>query len=463
MTYMHYLGSALVLLFIIILGWYSGKEVKTGGDFISGGKKAGVGVVTGTIIGTLVGGSATIGTAQLAFTYGFSAWWFTLGGGLGCLFLGLFFTKPLYNSNITTLPQVFQKEYGRTASTLSAILMSIGSLLSIMAQLLSGIALITSITHFNASFATVLVILLMLIYIIFGGLLGAGIVGIAKTILLSISILICGSLALYLAGGLSNFLIILPREQYFNLIARGVGVDIGAGISMILGILSTQTYIQAIISARNFKVSYTGALIGAIIIPLIGIFGILVGMYMKIYFPEISPSFALPLFILNHIHPIIGGMILSTLLISLVGTGSGLALGVSSMICNDVYKVYFNKNANSSKMLQMSRVFIAVILVIAGLLTFGNIGSLILSWSFMSMGLRGAVAFAPLCCALFFPGRINKKYATLSMIFGPVFVLIGRFTLPEEIDSLFSGIIIAILILFLGYISGNKGDKELKT
>ncbi|WP_154029526.1 sodium:solute symporter family transporter [Romboutsia lituseburensis] len=115
-------------------------------------------MVAGSIIGTLVGGASTIGTAQLAFNYGFSAWWFTLGGGIGCLILGLGFAKPLYNSEITTLPQVFAREYGQTASTVSTVLMSIGSFLSIVAQVLSGIALVTTVSHLGSFPATVCIV-----------------------------------------------------------------------------------------------------------------------------------------------------------------------------------------------------------------------------------------------------------------------------------------------------------------
>lgn len=80
MTVQHYIGAIVVLVLITAVGIYSGRCVSSAGDFASGGRKAGIGVVAGSIIGTLVGGASTIGTAQLAFNYGFSAWWFTLGG-----------------------------------------------------------------------------------------------------------------------------------------------------------------------------------------------------------------------------------------------------------------------------------------------------------------------------------------------------------------------------------------------
>jgi len=453
---MYYVGAILVLALITAVGLYSGRRVKSAADFAAGGRKAGVGIVAGTIIGTLVGGSATIGTAQLAFKFGFSAWWFTLGGGLGCLFLALVFAKPLYNSGITTMPQVFSREYGQTSSTVAALLTSLGSFLSIVAQILSGIALVTAVSSINSAIATIVIVILMLAYVVFGGVWGAGYVGITKAILLYISVGACGIMALSLGGGLTAFQAALPADKYFNLIARGASVDIGAGISLILGVLTTQAYIQAIISSKNLNISRAGALISAALIPLVGIGGIFVGMYMKLNYPGINSATALPLFILDKMPPLLAGVMLATLLVAVVGTGAGVALGLSSMLCNDIYKVYFNKDANDHRMLVMARVVIIGILACAALFSTGNMGSLILSWSFMSMGLRGATAFGALCMALFLPGRIGRKYAVCSMIMGPVFVLAGKFILPATIDPLFLGVGISLLILILGLFANQK-------
>jgi SSS family solute:Na+ symporter len=456
MTLLHYIGASFVILLITGVGIYSGRRVNSSGDFSTGGRKAGVGIVAGSIIGTLVGGSSTIGTAQLAFTYGFSAWWFTLGGGIACLILALKFAKPLYNSGINTLPQVFAREYGRKSSTVSTVLMSVGSLFSIIAQLLAGMALITSVSSIGSVPSTIVVVTLMLVYVIFGGVWGAGLVGIAKTVLLYGTVIVCGFLALRLGGGISAFTAALPHAKYFNLLARGTFVDLGAGISLIFGVITTQAYIQAIISAKSIKLSKAGALVSAFLIPIIGIAGIFVGMYMKINSPDLSPAKALPTFIMQNTPPIVAGIIMATLLVTLVGTGAGVALGVSSMICNDIYKVYFNKNASDKALLNATRIIIALLLVTASLFTAGNMGGLILGWSFMSMGLRGAVGFAPLCCALFLPGRIDKQFALYAIIAGPLFVLIGKFVLPKYIDPLFLGVGISILTMIIGYFANEK-------
>lgn len=463
MTGVFYIGAALVLILITVVGICSGKNVKSAGDFATGGKKAGAGIVAGSMIGTLVGGASTIGTAQLSFTYGLSAWWFTLGGGIGCLILACFFARPLYESGIQTLPQIFSREYGQRSSTAATLLTSLGSFLSIVSQILSGIALVTSVSHIGAFAATVITIALMLVYVVFGGVWGAGFVGIAKTILLYSSIGLCGAIAWHLQGGLSAFRAALPAQQYFNLFARGAAVDIGAGLSLVLGVLTTQAYIQAVISARSLKLSRKGVLISAALIPLVGIAGIFVGMYMKLNYPDISPSSALPLFIIKKIPALFAGIILATLLVALVGTGAGIALGLSSMICNDIYKVYINKNPDDKKMLTATRIVIIAILVGAALFTMGNMGSLILGWSFMSMGLRGAVAFGPLCTALFLPGRIPSKYAFTAMIVGPMLVLIGKFWLPPIMDPLFLGVGGSLLVLAVGFFMGKHTTKLSNT
>lgn len=457
MTYLHYIGAALVFLIIILVGVYSGRQIKSASDF-DGGHNASAGLVMGAIIGTLVGGSSTIGTAQLAYTYGFSAWWFTLGGGIGVLVLALVFAKPLFESKINTLPELFAREYGEKSSTVMALLNSLGTFLSIVAQILSGVALISAVSSLSSMAGTILTITLMLAYVLFGGALGAGYVGVVKTILMYVSVGACGILAIYVSGGLDTFLNnpSLPSETYFNLVARGATVDLGAGISLVLGVLTTQSYISAILSAKSLKVSKAGALLSAFLIPLIGVAGIFVGMYMKLNYPDIQTSMALPLFILDHIPPLIGGIMLGTLLIAVVGTGAGLALGMSSIFCRDIYKVYINKDVSPEKALVVTRCIIVGILVICALFSMGDLGDLILGWSFMSMGLRGSVAFIPLCTAIFMPGKIAPKFAMVSMIAGPLFTLIGKFILPSTIDSLFLGVFASLVVIVAGYFYQKK-------
>ena len=57
------LGIVLIIALIIGVGIYSGKMVSDASDFDTGGGKAGSWIVCGAIMGSLVSGQATIGTA----------------------------------------------------------------------------------------------------------------------------------------------------------------------------------------------------------------------------------------------------------------------------------------------------------------------------------------------------------------------------------------------------------------
>lgn len=464
MTPMHYLGASLVLALIVAVGMYSGRQVKSAKDFTDGGRKASSGMVMGALIGTLVGGASTIGTAQLAFSSGFSAWWFTLGGGIGVLLLGLVFSKPLYESGITTMPQILTREYGRESATIAALLNSLGSFLSIVSQILSGVALITAVSAaISPTAATVITILLMLAYVVFGGALGAGYVGIAKTIIMYLSVGICGYVAIRLMGGVGSFLKspLLPYDKYFNVIGRGASVDLGAGLSLVLGVLTTQAYIQAVISAKSLKISKKGIYLSAFLIPLIGIAGIFVGMYMKINYPNIQSKMALPLFILEKMPPLVAGIMLATLLVALVGTGAGVGLGISSVFSKDLFAVYSKKKLTDRQSLTLTRAILVGVLLLSALVSMGDMGGFILSWSFMSMGLRGSVAFGPMVAGIFFPGKIHKNFAIAAIILGPTITLLGKFVLPSTIDSLFPGVLASILVLVAGYIvTKHKMEKD---
>ncbi|SCZ79835.1 sodium:solute symporter family protein [Acidaminobacter hydrogenoformans] len=451
----HYIGAAIVLAIMTLGGIYSGRQIKSSRDFTSGGRRAGSGIVAGTIIGTLVGGASTIGTAQLAFTDGFSAWWFTLGNGIGCLILGLFYAKPLYQSGLVTLPQLISAEFGRKAATMAAVLTSLGSFLSIISQFLSGIALITALSSLGPMGASALVLMLMMAYVIFGGVWGTGIVGVLKALLMYAGVGLSGIMAIRVAGGLEAFQTALPAAQYFNLLSHGLTKNMGSVVSVVVGVVTGQVYIQAIIAAKSLKTSRQGAWISMALIPLIGLAGIYVGMFMRIHAPQMDPVYALPVFVLTYLPPVLAGGILATLLVTLVGSGAGMALGISAMVGQDLYKVYVSPEASDRSMLFVTRLIIFVVLALSAAVTIGNLGSGILGWSFVSMGLRGTVAFAPLCAALFMPGKVGRSYAYAAMIAGPLLMLLSRWSLPPNIDPILLGISGPILIMLAGRLRRN--------
>ncbi|MBQ1248434.1 MAG: sodium:solute symporter family protein, partial [Selenomonadales bacterium] len=103
MDLMFYVSLCVTLIIVVGAGIYATRMVKSAEDYSVGGHRASGAIVTGALIGTLIGGAATIGTAQLAFCVGISAWWFTLGLGVGLVVLALFYAAPLRKQKMVTI------------------------------------------------------------------------------------------------------------------------------------------------------------------------------------------------------------------------------------------------------------------------------------------------------------------------------------------------------------------------
>ena len=271
-------------------------------------------------------------------------------------------------------------------------------------------------------------------------------------------------LTLNLSGGFAALNAQLDPAQSWNLFYRGVGKDAGAGLALILGVITTQSYAQAIFSGRSDKAARQGALISAVMIPPIGIGGILIGLYMRVNYPELPARLAFPQFVIDFLPGLPAGMVLATLLIAVVGTGAGLALGISSIVSKDILpnlRRFGSWPDRAAGSLTFNRGCIVVVLLLACCLSTGALGDVILNFAFMSMGLRGAVIFVPLTCALWLSGKIDRFWMTAAILVGPLLVLICGLLPGLEIDPLFPGILASAVLAAIGFLKGRKSSFSL--
>ena len=445
----HYISILISLLIVIGLAISSNRKVKSSEDFSLGGRQMSASKVAGIIIGTLVGGASTIGTAQLAYQRGINAMWFTLGASLACIFLGLFLAKPLRKAEVDTVTQFIARNYGPGAGIAASILTSLAIFVHITGQFLSSIAIFSSLFEISLYVALVITIVLIISNIFFGGVLGSSIVGVVKTVLLYLTLGISGLLAIKYFGGVRSFLSAFPKEPWFNLFSQGIGDGFAEGFALVIGVSSTQTYLQALFSGKTERESRMGSFLSAILIPPIGAACTLIGMYMRTVNPDLVQSEVLPTFILNYLSPWIGGIAIAGLIISVIGTGAGLTLGVCTMINRDIYLRFINPEADDKAQLRVLRLSVFGVLTLVLLLVFTNAESLILKWGFLSMTLRGTTIFVPLIGAIFLKDRIRKEAGLASIILAPIITLLWELFGSKNIDSLYIGVIASFIIITL--------------
>lgn len=425
----------------------SSRTVRTAGDFALAGRRSGSMHVAGGILGTLVGGAATIGTAQLAYLHGFSAWWFTLGAGLACLFLGLALAPSLRGGMVSTIPQFISRYHGERARVCASLFSSLGMFIHIVAQLLAGGALLSTLFDVSLAGGAAAALLLTALFTVGGGMRSAGPLGVIKTVLIY-GIMLAGGIMAYLRlGGLAGVRQELPPLPWFSLFGYGVSQGVSDLCSLLVGVVSTQTYLQAVFSARDTAAARNGALIGAALMPPLGLLGIAVGLYMRVSAPGIDSARALPLFLARHFPPALAGIAFAALLIAAVGTAAGLAMGVGTTLYVDVLAKL--KRARPHELLLMRLVTLAS-LISSFVLVLFNLDSAIMRWSFLSMGLRGATICLPLLMAVFLRDRTTSLGGALSIYTAPLAVILAGLC-AAPLPPLYVGLMVSLAALLSGY------------
>ena len=446
-----HIGFMLATVALVLGGGiYAARSVKSAEGYSLGGRAAGAPMVAGTIAGTVIGGSATVGTAQMAFSVGLSAWWFTLGSGIAFIIMGLFYAKRLRASGLTTIPELLVENYGAKAGVVTSVVASMGIFCSAVSTTLPGIGILSAVLGISAYAAAGVLLALVVLYVFFGGMKSAGVGGILKMAVLWTSLAAAGLLAYGALPSGADFSAAFPGAGWLSLFGNGVGNGLAHLASMLVGILCTQTYVQAIFSASNPRTAAMGAFLAALIVIPVGLPCVAVGLYMRAFEPDVSPLLVLPIYLAEHLPPWLGGVALGGVMLSIVGSLGGLALGVGTMIAKDILARAFSVE-DEGKKLQLLRIVVLVVMVCACATAIVNMGMQVLILTYLSMALRGGGIFLPLTLAVFRPKCVSPHWAVLSMVVSTIVAVLFSTVLSAPVNPLFIGLAVSAVLLALGF------------
>ena len=457
LSMMHMVSLVLTLALTMLPGIIASRRIKSADDYNVGGRSAGVGLVAGSIIGTIVGGAATVGTAQLGYKLGLTAWWFTLGSGIALLIMAAFYAKPLRASGLTTVAEFLVTNYGKPAGWLATVSSCAGIFFSIVASTLTALHLVAGIFGVNLYVSAMLILVITAGFVFFGGISGSGMAGIIKIVLIFASIFVGGILAFCNMGGSAGLAAALPAQPWFSLFGRGVEDGLFSLCSMIVGVISTQTYVQALFSAKDSKTAAVGCVTAACIVIPVGLPSVMIGMFMHVNHPEINSIDALPLYLSTYLPDWLGGIGLAALLLSALGSIAGLALGIGTMISRDIISKLW-RSATSVNLLWASRFSVLLAAAAAIVFVFFHLESSVLEWNYLSMALRGSGIFLPLTFCVFFPIRVRASMGVAAMGAGIFAALFWKHISPWQINSLFPALVYNLIFLVIGLYWGKKGE-----
>lgn len=434
----------MVLLLALFIGFWSSRRVKDAYDYDMAGRAFGLPLIVGSLYGSFVGGTSLIGTSQLAFLSGVGAIWFTLGGAVGIAIMG-YIVPAIGSFKGETIPQLIEQGFGSKARAAVSIYMSLGILIQIIAQVLAAITLLVSLLPVSTNQGALIAVLLIFASVWSGGIWGTGLVGMFKTILMTIAFILMA----FTVG--NEFLQLeavnaLPAYPWFFPFPRGFFTDFGAGLAVCIGTISTQTYWQPLFASRSVFQARMGAFLSAGLIFFMGCTATLTGMTEHMANPGIPAISAMPSYIQRSYPDLLSGIILGGLLLSVVITGSGLTLGLTTVLSRDIYQNLVNSSCSETRLLWVSRLIVLLTLSAVLAAAFSSFNSMILQWAFFSMALRGVATLFPLLRQLFGWGPTPASLSLWGIYLAPLVAIMAGLFSNGKLDPLYTG-----LFCYLGF------------
>jgi len=323
---------------MIVIGLVSRRRAKGIDDFFVAGRKGSALFITGSLLATIVGGSAIMVTSGLGFTQGLTGAWWLLVGSIGLVILGIFFAEKVRKSGLYTLPGLAGKQYDRQVALAASVLIVISWTGVIAAQIIAAGQIMSILGIGGPLLWMILFTGVFIAYTILGGQ-----YAVIRTDTLQAVIIfagIFGGLAILLSrlGGWDGFRVCLSPEQLAFPLSPQFGVRELITFLLLVGL----TYVvgpdmySRLFCARDVRTARISVFWAALfMIPVA--FGItLIGVGASVLFPGISPEQAFPTVISEVFPPFLGGIVLAALLCAFMSSADTCLLSASIILTVDI-------------------------------------------------------------------------------------------------------------------------------
>lgn len=377
------------LIAVVGIGVYIRKYVASATDFMVAGRGLKTYLAIATMIGTELGLVTVMYSSQKGFTGGFAAFHIAFAAAIVTLFVGLsgFIVVPLRRLNVMTIPEFYEKRFGKDIRILGGVILAFSGILNMGMFLKAGSLFLMGVTGMTSQFhlKVVMTVLLcmVLLYTTLGGMVSVVILDYIQFVVLSFGLVFASILSIKYLGW-TNIVDTVTREMG----ASGFNPfdEAGFGWSYVLwmfflGLVSCAVWQTAVIRAcsakdtatvrRMYTLSSVGFLIRFLIPYFFGICALvfiannaaLRGVFLAgdgKANPDLSLT-AMPFYLSQILPTGIIGIVTAGMLAAFMSTHDSYLLCWSSVLTQDVVAPWFKKGLSSSARMLLTRIFIVAI------------------------------------------------------------------------------------------------------
>jgi len=438
-------------LAIIGIGVWSKRRAGSQNGFFVAHRRGTLLLITGSLVATAIGGSATVGMAGLGFKQGLTGAWWLLVGSIGLVILGVFFARKVRGAALYTLPELVERQYDRRMSLAASILIVIAWVGVVAGQIVAAGTVLSILGIGSVAFWMAVFTIVCVAYAILGGQFSIIRTDVFQAVLLFLGIFVALALVFSQVGGLGGLKTSLP-PGYFSF-PTSPEFDWKMLLSFL--ILVGATYVvgpdmySRLFCAKGEKTAQQSAILSAFLFIPLAFAIIFIGMAAKVLYPEIAAEGAFPQVITAVLSPGLSGLILAALVAALMSSADTCLLTQGVILTEDIIKrVHPALDERKTVLLtRLSLIGLGLVALGLALALKGVISSLLFAYTIFTCGLVVPVV------AGFYKDKlkVTPRGALAALIGGGVVGLLGKIPgldIPLKGDLGLIGFAVSAILLF---------------
>lgn len=410
---------AAYLIGMLLVGFIVGKlKIKDSSDYMLAGRRMGLFMVAFSLSANNIGGGSTTGLAQKAYgEWGMSAIWYVLTASIAMIPLA-YFAPKIRKTMAVTIPEVVGRRFGKTSSTLTAVLSILSLFCLTSSQIAASGTVVASLTGIPTNVALLIAGAVVILYTTFGGMIADQISDLVQFGIILIGLAVATPIVIHGCGGWDAISAALP-PAHLSFTKIGWVTIIGYIFNYFCTFLAGPEMVSRFETAKSEKVAKEAAWLSAVLMAAMSIFPTLLGLAALATMPELADGGKKAMMAVTSAHApgAIVGIISAAIICATMSSADSNLLCMSTMLMNDLYLKYGGKQLKDTQVIAYTRTCNVVAAIIAMIISMAGIP--IVTMNTFAFGIRCAGPFAAYGLGLIVP-KATKNSGILSLIGGTI-------------------------------------------
>jgi SSS family solute:Na+ symporter len=342
----------------IALGLWIGRRARAS-DFFVAGRRFGPGLIFSTFLAANIGASSTVGATSLGFAEGLSAWWWNGSAGIGSLVLAFSVGPRMWREATAhgdlTLGDFLERRYGRALRGVVAILIWLGTLTILAAQLL-GVAAVLNVTGGLSMLAgSAIGALVTVSYFIAGGLLSSAWVNLVQLVVILAGFAVALPFAVSGAGGWHAMTMATASRVD---VWASTGPASGWRLLFLLGpaFIVSPGLLQKAYGGRDEHAVRRGIAWNGVALLIFACAPAVIGLAAHTMYPGLAkPDLALPTILAGALPPAVGIVALAAVFSAEISSADAVLFMLATSASRDLYRGFVKPGASDAEVLRVAR------------------------------------------------------------------------------------------------------------